>query len=301
MPNTLAHIGAQGLLTRWVIRDLDPRWILLGCVIPDVPWIANRAVQFLLPGLDPITLRLYFIAQASLLCSLLLCGALAVLANRWRDVFLLLSLNSVLHLVLDACQTKWGNGVHLLAPFDWQPWNLELFWPESVPTYALTALGLAFAIWVVRGSRGRPHPFASLSGHRVLVAAALGCAYLVTPWVLRTGPEAADSHSVRTLQEREERVGKPVAFDRVWLERLDETRARIRLPAGAIEVRGSPIAYSARVSLRGYFIETDTVRLDEIHEHVGWRRDVASYLGLALIAMGWSAGLWPLSRRERAV
>ena len=46
MPNTLAHIGAQSLLQA---RSAVPRpsylgLVWLGCVLPDVPWIASRVL-----------------------------------------------------------------------------------------------------------------------------------------------------------------------------------------------------------------------------------------------------------------
>nr|MBS0019700.1 hypothetical protein [Gammaproteobacteria bacterium] len=123
MPNTIAHFGLQGAASRLLFGTVDPRWIMVGCVIPDAPWIAQRVVHAAAPGFDPYSLRLYFVAQASLLSSLVLCAACAVLTRTPRVLFFLLGFNVLAHLLLDACQTKWGNGVAIAAPISWSLWN----------------------------------------------------------------------------------------------------------------------------------------------------------------------------------
>ena len=83
MPNTLAHFGIQGVATRLVVRDADPKWIFLGGVLPDVPWILNRGLPALVPGVDRIDLRLYAVLQSSLAGSLVLAGAVALRLGRF--------------------------------------------------------------------------------------------------------------------------------------------------------------------------------------------------------------------------
>lgn len=103
MPNTLVHLGIQGIATRLMIREADYKWIFTGAILPDIPWILKRAVTTIVPGVDPIDLRLYAIAQSSLAGCLFLAGALAIFSRRpWR-VFFILVLNSLIHLLLDAC------------------------------------------------------------------------------------------------------------------------------------------------------------------------------------------------------
>jgi len=101
MPNTLAHIGLQGPLTRLLVRGADVKWVFLGLIIPDLPWIAFRVLKATVP-VDPYALRLYAIGQSSLVCCILLSGAVAALCERPRLIFVVLSLNSVVHLLLDA-------------------------------------------------------------------------------------------------------------------------------------------------------------------------------------------------------
>ena len=83
MPNTLAHVGAQGMATHEVLRDADPRWMYLGCVIPDLPWILQRILFVAVPGIDPYALWAYLVVQASLFGGLLVCTAAALLTDRF--------------------------------------------------------------------------------------------------------------------------------------------------------------------------------------------------------------------------
>ena len=45
MPNTLAHLAINGLATRSLIRGANLKWIFLGAIIPDIPWILQRVVK----------------------------------------------------------------------------------------------------------------------------------------------------------------------------------------------------------------------------------------------------------------
>jgi hypothetical protein len=94
-------------------------------VIPDVPWILQRIVSagFTASVVDPYDLRLYTIVQSSLIACLVLSLALSLLSSAPRRVFMLLAFNSFVHLLLDAMETKWANGVNLFAPFSWQLLN----------------------------------------------------------------------------------------------------------------------------------------------------------------------------------
>ncbi len=289
MPNTLAHLGVQALATRALLPRAELRWIALGCVIPDLPWIAQRAVRMLFADIDRYDLRLYAIAQASLAISLLACAAFSSLAREPRHVFVVLSMNTLFHLLLDATQTKWANGVHLFAPFSWELWNAELFWPESFATYGLTALGLAVIAKLSRETeplapRARPP---GVTTRAAASAAGFGLAYLLLPAALLAGSEAADNHSVRTLRESAARTGRAVQFDRVRVVRGEGQSQIVTLTGERIQLVGVELEAGARVSVRGTFTDASTVLVAAHHAHVGWRRDLATYVGLALVAMLW--------------
>lgn len=290
MPNTLAHLGAQTLATRALIRRADVKWIFAGAVVPDVPWIIGRAIRTLLPAVNDYELWAYLIAQASLAVSLVLCGALAALAASPRRAFAILSLNALLHLVLDGLQAKWGNRVHLLAPLSWHGGSADWFAVESWPTYGLTALGLAVALWALWRAPTTTLPCAPTL-RRLALAAVLVAAYLALPLPLRHGPIRADANSVGTLRDRGHRAGRSVTFDRVrYIAR--ERRHYLRTYAGEeLPLTTQPLARSTIISARATFADESTLVIRELREHSGWPRDFMSYLGLSLVSVLWLVSL----------
>jgi len=115
--------------------------ILAACVLPDLPWILRRILIFAgYPNADQ--LYAYTIAQASLLGSSVLAVGVAAIFNRWLLVTLTIIVGCALHLVLDALQDKWGNGIHLLAPFDWTMWSLGVAETDGWLLIVLSGIGL---------------------------------------------------------------------------------------------------------------------------------------------------------------
>ena len=65
MPNTLVHFGAQGAASHALRRRLDPRFVHLGCLLPDLPWILRRAIVGLGLPADVFDLRPRRLAAAA--------------------------------------------------------------------------------------------------------------------------------------------------------------------------------------------------------------------------------------------
>lgn len=307
MPNTLAHFGAQGPLTRLTGVRVDAKWVLLGCVLPDVPWIARRGVSALAGGMvDPVALRLYALVQASLAFSVVLAGALALLSARPRPVFVVLALGAVLHLLLDAAQTKWGNGAHLFAPATWQTASFDLFWPESGVTVALVVAGGAWLGWewarLPRDADDVRIPVA-FDRSRAAAAALLAVAYLATPPVFFGDVLASGSHSLDVLVDAEDRAGREVELDRVRYrpsEGGDGPGGTLTATGGELAATGRLPSGAATVSVRGVFVDARTVRVEEHHVHRSTERDLASYLGLGLLAVVWVRDLAWTGKEEEA-
>ncbi|MHC4953454.1 MAG: hypothetical protein ACYTGZ_06160 [Planctomycetota bacterium] len=292
MPNTLAHFGVQGAASRALFGKLDPRWFLLGCALPDVPWIGRRIAAAVHAGIDPYALRLYATTQASLACTLFLCAAVASFAPKPRRIFLLLGFNALAHLLLDACQTKWGNGVHLLAPFSWRLDNWGLFWPESWATHTLTLVGIGFVVWAWR--RGLWGPFV-VDRRRWPFAMAFLAVYLALPFAIQSGAFDADAHSIRTFRDKS--VGSPVAIDRSTLV-VEDGAARIEAwTRESYRASGDLPDRDATVSIQGTLTEPDAISVARHHEHNGSQRDLPTYAGLAVLAASIVVGL----ARARAV
>ena len=285
MPNTLVHFAVQGPASRGLWRRLDARWIYLGCLLPDVPWIVRRAVASAGLAVDPIDLRLYAMAQASLAGTLLLCAAFAAVAAAPRLAFSILGLNTLLHLLIDACEIKWGNGVHLFAPLSWRMTSFELVTGEGTVLVLLSAAGALLVTWDILRPRFSAIGL-DLSPRRLAAGGALLAAYVLVPLALLSAIEASDSYSVKTLREVDRRVGKPLSLDRSAF-RATADGGLLELWTGErVRAVGVAPAHDARVSLRGTFVEPHVLRIDRLAEHHR-NRDWGSYLALGLLALLW--------------
>jgi hypothetical protein len=288
MPNTLAHFGAQGALSHGLARRLDPRFVLLGCLLPDLPWILRRAVVGLGIPADAFDLRLYTMGLASLAVTLLLAAAIAALTDVPRAAWAVLSANALLHLLLDATEVKLGNGVHLLAPFSWRMTSFGLLQGESPVYLALTLAGVLVALWALARPERMTARLAARPG-RLAAAAALAVAYLLAPLPFLDAIEASGSYSVKVLREREARTGLSFSLDRT---------AFTATPAGGyvslwtgerVRAVGALPPADASVSLDGTFLAPDVVRVDRLLVHRG-QRDWPSYAGLLLLAAVFARG-----------
>jgi hypothetical protein len=288
MPNTLAHVGVQSIATRSALPDVRLKWVYLGCVIPDLPWILQRALLFAVPGIDPYALQAYTIVQASLFGCLFLCAAAALLSESVWGTFAILGGNAVLHLVLDAMQTKWGAGAHFLAPFSWASTNWGLFWPESIATYSLTALGLACVVWYWRPALRQPLGLVRPDAFRLVGGGVLLVGYFTVPFLLLQGPLGADASSLKTLSGSASQVGHRAALDRVqYVDAREGPRLETYRGRKQMQVEGLEVQPPATVSVRGVLVAENKIRVTDHHVHIGRLRDYPSYVGLAFIAILW--------------
>ena len=289
MPNTLAHIGAQGFILRPFLNKADIKWIYLGCIIPDVPWMLQRVIRFTGLDINAYDLRLYAIIQSSLLFSILLALALAMYSARYWKTGSILSLNALLHLLLDAMQVKWANGVHLFAPISWKLINFGLFWPENIFTYLLTVAGIAFFIITLKKAAGGESDLRLKSPMRYVGSIILMAIYMITPLFILDAPERADNHFVHTLRDYQNRQGKHIELDR---KKFDHDAGTIRAFGDEpIQVKGIDLNDSAVLSINGRFISPDTIQVEEYHVHNEVFRDGASYAGLGLVLAVWILGI----------
>ncbi len=296
MPNTLVHIGIHLPITRGIFRGADPKWILLGCVVPDLPWIFQRAARVFLPGLDPVDLRLYATVQASLFFCLIFSAGAALLSRRPLRNFAILALGSALHLLLDALQIKWGNGVHFFAPFSWQMTQFGLLWPESPVTgfFTLLGLGVLIAFGFRRTDEDAPIRRMVNLPTAWTLAGFLLAGHLLLPLALLSGPERANNHYAATLRDKDNRIGKPIQLDRVRWE--PETGIHV-FSGDVLKADGLENVPADTVSIQGRFVSRDRIRVHQWKRHSAGLRNLASYVGLMGVAMTWgSAGF----RRFRA-
>ncbi len=288
MPNTLAHIGINGIFTKSFIRKSDLLWIYLGCIIPDFPWIVRKIVSIALPIINGYDLQSYVIVQASLFFCLLLCAVFASVSKSFWRTFIILSLGSILHLLLDPIQIKWANGVHLFAPFNWELTNYGFFWPESFGTYILTFFGLAFYILNWKKLKTN-NPQISLSANRIILSLFFSMIYFLAPIEFMNNVEEADNHFVSTFKNYNERVGKYVETDRkkIYFDEKTNSYWIESFNNDLIELRGVEKLESSKLSIQGKFITNDLIEVENYQENLVVFRDGASYVGLFLILISW--------------
>lgn len=286
MPNTLAHIGINGLVTRKLIKDADLKWVYLGVVIPDLPWILQRIVLATIPTvLDVYDLRLYCVAQASLFISLTLCAAFASFSNKPVQCFNILSLGALLHYALDSIQIKWANGVNVLAPFDWELFNVGLFWPESNVNYALSAGGLLYWLWHAKSASCGPWNIHIFPLKRIVFALFMTSFYLLLPVIFLDGPASVNAHFTTTLRNGPE-INDPVEFDRADLLIKRQSPAIKPFTGQEFIASGLMAKDEQLISIKGHFDGDKSVVIEKYHIHSRFR-DYASYLGLSLILLSW--------------
>ncbi len=283
MPNTLAHIGLQSPLTKIGIKTAPLQWIVLGCIIPDIPWILQRTLR-LIPAIDPVNLRLYAIIQASFFSCCILSLLFALLTRKTGFVFLILSINSLLHLLLDACQVKWGNGVNFLAPFAWHTTNFAFFWPEHSISYLLSAMGLAVLIFhwpkAIKSELFLQKP----NKAKTICLTITVLLYVTGPLLFITAAYNADMHYSKTILNKWEQSGKRIEIDRGSYNKLAKTIATYA--DNALSINNPPTVKSGALSIKGVFDKKNTITITEYHEHKCYR-DYASYVGLFLILLLW--------------
>ncbi len=295
MPNTLTHIGVQTPLTKLGIPQAPLQWIVTACLIPDIPWIMQR-ILLQLPGMDPLQLRLYTATQASFFYCLTLSLALAMLAGKSKQIFFILSTNSLLHLLLDASQIKWGNGVNFFAPFSWHTTHFNLIWPEHYLNTFFTVLGLIAlaALWpkAIQNKNLLQKP----DKRKAACAAVCFVVYFGSPPLFAHSAYEANIHYSQTLKDMERRSGKKIELDRTryntesnTVESLVDTHFKIANPDGFS---------SGTISIRGHFQDKETIKIDEFHCHKT-SRDYASYVGLLLALLLWSHTLFQLQSTHK--
>ncbi|MGB3619930.1 MAG: hypothetical protein WBA20_01130 [Ketobacter sp.] len=291
MPNTLAHIGVQTVLTRSVLKDADVKWIYLGCVIPDLPWIIKRFILLAHPAIEQLWLQAYLLLQATLLFSLLASASFACLAARKLQTFAILASCSLVHLLLDATQTKWGNGADLFIPFNWHMLNFGWYWPEHWFSYALTVWGLIIMLFYWRESTSRP-PDLVFNAKSTLACLILLAVYFLLPLALIEQVRQHDSHYNATLHSHD-RKGKTIAFDRKTVKPDEHGGWLVDLygewiPLDGVEGRDLQI-----VSIKGHFSEHSRIAVSDYRVHPGLLRNYLSMVGLFLVALVW---VWSIVR-----
>ncbi len=130
---------------------------------------------------------------------------------------------------------------------------------------------------IVDGCRKNPQLRLNLKTMTAALAF-MGC-YLLGPLIFEQSMIKANTYNIRTMQQYEQRVGNPIAFDRARYNGKDK---EITIYSGeTIHLKGELPGLSGRVSFKGHFTAPDTVQVESYHIHNNYR-DTASLIGLFL-------------------
>jgi hypothetical protein len=274
-------MGINAITTRVLIRKADLILIYFGAVIPDIPWIIQRATLVLIPGINTYDLRLYCIITSSLFFSAILSAALANLFVNTKKTFIIFSVGSLIHLLLDSLEIKWANGVLLFVPIDWNLMSIGFLWTEGIPIYILTFLSFLYVTINVRESISTSLRFSSTGSKKIFASFIFVICYFSLPLLFLNSAEESNSHFVKTLREREQRSGKYFEIDRGFYSDSPNGDKFITPFDEILYVKKLDLKLSGTMSIKAKFISEDEIQIIDYHIHSN--RDIFSYIGLLII------------------
>jgi hypothetical protein len=243
----------------------------------------------LAPNIDVLDVRLFATVQASLLFSVILAFACSRFSKRATHVFLVLAFGVLLHLLIDACQIKWGNGPRFFAPFDWTIANFGLFWPEQLPSHLMTGIGALYVIYAfAMPIKNQAQDLILPRGKSQVAFLGAIAIYAFLPFLLLDVAEEAGVGSVKLIR-MEERSGQTITLDRARF-RQDGDRMTVELYSGqfiGLEGIDESLPEYGKLSLRGVFLEHEVIQANAFHVNDARYRELASILGLSIVAGYW--------------
>lgn len=217
MPNTLAHIGAQLPITRAVSRKVDPRWVALGLLVPDLPWIFQRLIHLVHPAAPVIDVRAYVVVMSTPVFCILLSAFFSLLVRNSAIVFAVLTLESLFHEFLDCFQAKGGVGVPFLGPFNWTSFSWPAFPMDGWVSNLLTLSGVVMVLLLLLGKWKYPttiRPARSGWHWRTPLVATFLASYCIAPLAFKEAAIRGNVHDLAVWRGDLPRTGMQIHFDR---------------------------------------------------------------------------------------
>lgn len=297
MPNTLAHIGIQLPLGKAINRKWDPRWIALGLLIPDLPWILQRIIDGLLPQISPISLRAYVVAMTTPLFCLFLCASIALLFRGAKSIFTILAVQSILHLLLDAAQEKGGVGIPFIAPFSWESYSFPLFSMHGWVSTLLTFSGIIFLILTLTGKLhfSKLDSFNFKKSIRISASALMFLIYIIAPFALSKQVIENNVHDLKTLSGDISRIGKSVHFDRAQFIPGKPATLQDQRVATPVPIIGINLHQPATISTTAVFVDERTLQTESYIIHPSGLRFSYTLFGLLGVMILW---IYPLLKKK---
>ena len=111
--------------------------------------------------------------------------------------------NCFFHLVLDALEIKWGNGVHLFAPLSWTLTHNGMVWPGHPLVLGLTLIGLLYLLLNWQSCAAFSSQLRIPGRGKIAIGLlCLGC-YLLAPMFFLEQLEKANTYNIHTLRMKD--------------------------------------------------------------------------------------------------
>ncbi len=288
MPDLLTHFGATYLLFR-PLPWIDLRLLFLGALLPDLPWILNRALGKL-TALDPISLFAYVIPFSTPLVVLLVAACVALFHQRPLTCFWILGTAGLLNIGLDFLQTRPADAPLLLYPFSFRQYSLQWFSSGDIISYLAVGGSLVCIAFALRYST-QPTPF-RLKNLGIVVPLMFGICLL--PLFTVEDLIAQNVYALGFASQPEKWEGKLVSLEDPVVEpNVVEVSPSHGL---RVQVMGDvQLQPGDGVTLRGYYRD-GKIYPEMIHRHRRGLRNLFSYTALLIFVAVW----FDVPRRLRA-
>jgi hypothetical protein len=167
--------------------------------------------------------------------------------------------------------------VNLFLPFSWHTTNFAFFWPEDLPSYLLTALGVIVLVVYWKKAVKTDLLLQRPDKKKTACLLCLLLFYFMAPLFFINAAYEADMHYSQSISNKEKRAGKTVEIDRAWYDSRTQTLAAYA--DKNIHVNNPPPVQEGKLSVKGIFTGTNSLTITEYHRHNKYR-DYASYAGL---------------------
>jgi hypothetical protein len=287
MPDLLSHYGVAYLALRRWIRPHEVLWVLFGALSPDLGWILRRSLSGLFHA-DALALSPWIIPWHTPWTQAWVALALAFWTRHPARTFACLAGGVLTHFLLDAAQTRFGNGLVFGYPFHLGEVSWRLFWPEDPANFATAAAGLiVMAVLLLRpGARPTPGPSRALPPVVLRLAVTAGALALVVATALSTPARLVEAnvYAMGFLDDPEAFTGRTVALDRTRV--VAERPPTIEAPGHRrFVLAGVPppaLRVGQVVSVVGTY-RAGAIHVERLHRHLERLRSALSYLGLLLL------------------
>jgi hypothetical protein len=179
-----------------------------------------------------------------------------------------------------------GKWCPFITPFSWHLLSFNFFWPESLPTYIITAFGFVYFILTYKKATGEYSDLVLPDLKRTLLSVTLLLLYFIIPLFILNLPEQHNNHFVKTLRDYETRTGKYFELDRArYIPEVNgnfiKTFANEKIKAANLKLENEHL-----ISIKGKFISPDEMYIEDYHIHTKFRDDT-SLIGISLTAILW--------------